>query len=136
MKKLTLAAAAEELIAELEAQWHCEIPLQVKPENAEVFPNVVEQLRLILAEAVANSIKHGQARRVTIDMDRSLQGLGVNICDNGTGFPALSGIYEHEDLSALDVGPRSILERVRELGGRVTLITSSNGSQLRIHLPV
>jgi signal transduction histidine kinase len=96
----------------------------------------VEQLRLIFAEAVANSIKHGQARRVTIDMDRSLQGLGVNIYDNGTGFPALSGIYEHEDLSALDVGPRSILERVRELGGRVTLLTSSNGSQLRIHLPV
>jgi signal transduction histidine kinase len=136
IKQLTLAAAAEELIAELEAQWHCEIPLKVKPENAEVSPNVVEQLRLILAEAVANSIKHGQARRVTIDMDRSLQGLGVNIYDNGTGFPALSGIYEHEDLSALDVGPRSILERVRELGGRVTLLTSSNGSQLRIHLPV
>ena len=76
----------------------------------------MEQLRLILAEAVANSIKHGQARRVTIDMDRSLQGLGVNIYDNGTGFPALSGMYEHEDLSALEVGPRSILRKNQRTG--------------------
>jgi signal transduction histidine kinase len=90
----------------------------------------------MLAEAVANAVKHGKADRMTINFERSPHTLNVNIDDNGKGFSGLSGTYENELLSTMEKRPRSIYERVQELGGRMTLFTSPKGSRLQIQLPL
>jgi signal transduction histidine kinase len=45
------------------------------------------------------------------------------------------GQYTDEELRAIGVGPRSIMERARELGGHLTLDSSDSGARLDIMLP-
>jgi signal transduction histidine kinase len=135
-QNITLAKDFNQLITELRSYWRCEIPLEVKPKDAEISAGCAGQLSLIFAEAVANATKHGHASRVAINLERSLEALDVCIHDNGTGFPGLAGTYGVGALNALKAGPRSICERVTELGGCITLSTSSTGSQLNFQLPL
>ena len=125
-----------QLVTELRSSWRCEIPLKVTPEDAEIPTDLAGHLHLILAEAVANAAKHGHANRIAINLARSLDALDVHIDDNGTGFSGLTGTYEVGTLNALKAGPRSICERVTELGGCITLSTSPTGSHLNCHLPL
>ena len=135
-RNIDLAANGKRLVVELIACWHCEIPLQVTPKGAKVSADVAGDLDLILAEAVANAAKHGRASKVSINLERHAATLDIHVLDNGRGFPRLSGTYSGEALKVLEPRPHSICERVEEMGGRVTLATSSAGSQLRIQLPV
>jgi signal transduction histidine kinase len=131
----SLAQHIGPLISELRACWLCEIPVQVKPETAVVAPAIAQNLHFMLAEAVANAAKHGKANRVTISVEHFGERLGIDIHDNGVGFLGLAGTYSGEELSALSGGPRSLRERVEELGGSLTLSTSSAGAHLNIQLP-
>jgi signal transduction histidine kinase len=134
-RSFALAAEGKRIVSELGAYWHCEIPLEVKPEGAKIPVDVARHVHLILAEAVANAAKHGKASRVAINLERCAETLDVQILDNGSGFRGLSGTYDREALKALHAGPRSICERVQELGGILTLSTSSTGSKLTVRLP-
>jgi signal transduction histidine kinase len=135
-RSFDLATNGRRLVSELEACWHCAIPLRVKPEGAKVSAETAAQLHLILAEAVANAAKHGRAKKVAINLERRAESLDIQIVDNGKGFPGLSGLYDDEALTGLRKRPRSICERVAEIGGHLTLSTSPGGSQLDIRLPI
>lgn len=131
-----LAPLGRQLVSELGAYWHCEVALRMNPEDAEVSPEVAQSLYLMIAEAVANAAKHGHASRVDIDLECSAKKLDMNIQDNGSGFPGLTGTFADEALGVLKAGPRSLCERTKELGGALALSSSSTGAQLRIHLPL
>jgi hypothetical protein len=72
-KDFVLVSACEGVLTELSVYWHCETPLRVFPVDARVPSVIAENLWLILAEAIANAVKHGGATR---DADR----FGANYC--------------------------------------------------------
>ncbi len=121
---------------ELQRRWNCEISFVLKPNQAPIAGEIAANLRLLLAEAVANAVKHGKADRMTITLESAAHSLSVGIADNGKGFSGLSGTYDNELLGTLEERPRSIYERVQELGGHMTLSTSPHGSRLQIQLPL
>jgi signal transduction histidine kinase len=133
---LPLAKRCERLLAQLSASWHCEIPLHIVPVDAFIPPNVAEHLWLILAEAVANSAKHGRANCVCIDLEQRGKALVIRIRDNGSGFPIPVGTYADDALTAMGKGPLSLINRIRSSGGDMILSTSPAGSELRIQLPI
>jgi signal transduction histidine kinase len=133
---LPLAKKCERLLAQLSASWHCEIPLRISPMDASIPPAVAEHVWLILAEAIANAAKHGHASCVCVDLERTMQALAICVRDNGSGFPALSGTYADDKLTAMGRGPLSLINRVRGSGGAIVLSTSPAGSELLIRLPI
>jgi signal transduction histidine kinase len=121
---LQLAGFAEELAR----QWSCEVKLTAGAAVSALPAKTLFQISLIMAEAVANAVRHGQAGVVTIDIDGADGALGIRIRDNGKGMP--------EAVAAANAGPRFLKLRVAELGGQVTVQNNSNGLELFIVAPV
>src|SRR5262249_26151213 len=95
---VALATWCERVLTDLGKYWHCETRLDVVPADAEIPPAMAGHLSLILAEALANSAKHGRASRVLVTLERTAEALFMSINDNGSGFRGLTGTYTSEDL--------------------------------------
>jgi signal transduction histidine kinase len=135
-ENFVLAKACESVLAELSEYWRCETTLRVVPSDTRVSSAVSKHLWLILAEAVANAVKHGGATRVSVDLQRTPDAVVISLSDNGCGFMGLTGTYTDETLLAQHAGPRFLCDRVRLLQGSLVLSTSPAGARLQIRLPV
>ena len=103
--------------------------------DAHVQPQLVRQVELLLAEAVANAVRHGGASRISIHIERRLDCLRMRVVDNGHGISGLDGKYSHSELVQRGVGPKSISVRAAELGGTLSLSSTSKGVELYIEIP-
>jgi signal transduction histidine kinase len=120
----------------LKRLWSCEIDLAISPEKQEVPSHLSGALKLIVAESVANAVAHGAAKKINIAIAQEHNALQLKIKDNGRGLPNAKGTYELDQLSNAGLGPRSLRERITALGGFLRLITSSQGVELQIELPL
>jgi signal transduction histidine kinase len=112
---------AAHFVSELE-----EIPLR---------PRACTEVARIVQEALANVRKHSGARNVLVRVTAGDGDWRVIIDDDGRGFP-FAGRLDQSELDAARVGPVVIKERVRSIGGRLTIETSpDHGARLEIALP-
>lgn len=92
------------------------------------------ELVRIVQEALVNVRKHSGAHNVIVSFTRNAAGWKLVIDDDGKGFD-FSGRLNHEQLDALRRGPVVIKERVRSIGGELTVESvPSRGSRLEISL--
>jgi signal transduction histidine kinase len=88
----------------------------------------------IVQEAMVNVRKHSGARNVVVRLSRDTDGTRLLVDDDGAGF-AFEGRLSQSDLDFARKGPIVIKERVRALGGRVTIESNpGRGSRLDIVL--
>jgi signal transduction histidine kinase len=119
----------------IERRWGCEAIFSVTPKDATVSHLLTHQIELLLAESAANAVQHGAASRINIAIEDVSNTIKLQIIDNGRGLPGATGTYDQSELSARHIGPRSIAKRVAELGGTLSLSSSSTGVALCIELP-
>jgi signal transduction histidine kinase len=127
---LSLKEAIDPILSELASLWHCEVPGRYHPENASLTAARLPQIRLILAEAVANAVRHGNASRVEVSIEVDA-GLWIEVRDNGSESEApdrAQGIAH--------ITPFSLRQRVRDMGGGCNLTVGSEGGTLVVALPV
>jgi signal transduction histidine kinase len=130
----TLAGRLEELRHRVEMEWKAPVTLRIAA-DAEVLPERLEQaVPLMVHESIVNALKHGRPSRVTVAIDRSPAGLRVVVSDDGAGF-SFRGRHEHEALAQSEEAPRSLLDRVIALGGRLTIESSDAGARVEMLLP-
>ncbi|MGV3636897.1 MAG: ATP-binding protein [Flavobacteriales bacterium] len=104
---------------------------------------------IVVHNALMNVYAHAHASRVTVSEEVGLDEHIVIIADNGTGIPPaviarlegeLHGVSQLDDTErrgpATGLGFVIIAECMRQLGGRITLVSDVEGTQVRIHLPV
>ena len=119
-------------IKKLESQWNCLIRLSVTPQDA-ILPNeIVHQIEFLVAEAVANAVQHGEASDIDVAIERVLDEVKLRIADDGHGLPGILGSYGQAQLANLGIGPQSILKRITDLRGTISLISSRQGVELFI----
>ena len=83
----------------------------------------------LVREAVANAVRHGDARHVTVSMGREGDYLHLTIADDGRGFaPSASG----EQPPA----PASLNARVREARGDLQVRSVAGDTNILIRLPI
>lgn len=112
---------AAHFVSELE-----EIPLR---------PRACSELGRIVQEALANVRKHSGARNVLVRVTAQDGWWKVVIDDDGRGFP-FAGRFDQAALDAARVGPVVIKERLRSIGGQLTIESSpQHGARLEIALP-
>ena len=131
-----IAVSLREVIAEIAHQWDCETSLSVDPPEATVSPTLCVHLSLMLAEAIANAVRHGGASTVRVAIRKTREEVILTVSDDGRGFNGATFSYDDKGLAEAGVGPFSLRERVRELGGLLGLKSSPVGVDLQIQLPV
>ncbi len=90
----------------------------------------------IAREALHNIYKHSRATHVLFAVEKQGDELHISVNDNGAGY-SFGGRFSMEELDALQLGPRSIKQRVRSLNGAMTLESNpGHGSNLRVVLPI
>lgn len=90
----------------------------------------------IIREALYNILKHAQATHVLFALERKGESLQISVDDNGKGF-RFGGRFSLDELDAVRLGPRSIKQRVRALGGGLTLkSTPGKGANLQVLIPI
>lgn len=109
-----------------ERQWGCTITCDLDA-SIHCSPRIARHMRHMLSEAVANAVRHGDARNINVRLFRHTGLIVLEIADDGSGFPGLSGRYSAEDLETMNAGPRSLLARAREIPGSLWLETSACG---------
>jgi signal transduction histidine kinase len=105
--------------------------------DADLSPRVCRELARIVLEALHNVRKHSGARHVVVRFGPCEPGgFRLVVDDDGRGFGAFSGTLTHAELDLGRKGPYVIKERVRALGGELTITTSAGGgARLEIRLP-
>lgn len=82
----------------------------------------------VVQESLTNCVRHARAARITVTVHARHDGLEVTVSDDGVGLDPTR--------RSAGFGLRGIEERVRELGGRVSLRSASGkGATLAIWLP-
>lgn len=104
-------------------------------EEIPLRPRACTELGRIVQEALANVRKHSGARNVIVRVTAQNGDWKVIIDDDGRGFP-FAGRLDQAELDAARVGPVVIKERVRAMGGQLTIESSpEHGARLEIALP-
>ena len=125
-----------ELLTRVEQEWQLRVSLESVDLPEELADDAARDIYHVIREALVNAVRHGDATRVEIRLvGDPPDGLGIQITDNGHGFPFF-GRFGHEELAAMQAGPRMLRERVVARGGSLTLDSSANGARLEIAVPV
>jgi signal transduction histidine kinase len=115
--------------------WGCEVKLVVEPAGALITRQVVNQLTLLIAEAVANAVRHGQAKRVQARLCYENGQMRVEIQDDGRGFPRRAEVRNPEPIQSEEF-PRSLHQRIAKLQGQLQVWTCVSGTRLQFAFPV
>ena len=122
------------LCQRLERQWSVACATATHPAAITIQPELQHDVDQLIREAVANAVRHGRASHIAIRAALADGGLELNVEDDGIGFP-IKGEFDDAQLWEKKLGPRSLQERVRSLGGSLMLRTNEKGSHLAIALP-
>lgn len=113
-----------------------EVDVWAEPLGPALPEGVCREVFLILREALHNVRKHAQAQHVLVKLRQDGSYLRLLVDDDGCGFP-FSGTYSQRALEETGLGPVSIGERTRALGGTLTIdSTPGSGATLRVDVPL
>jgi signal transduction histidine kinase len=113
------------LLETLAKHWRIQADINGLADPLSVPYKLSFEVQQIVREAVANAVRHGQASKVNITLERDSKGLQLAIADNGSGFDAA-----HDAAT-----PVSISERVTSLGGTIKVSSSCAGARLDLQFP-
>ena len=113
---------------------------------AAVFLSDIDKVRMsswmcrevvrVVQEALANIRRHSGAASAEVRVSAREGCLALNINDDGRGFP-FTGRHLLDELERMHQGPLVIKERVRALGGALTIeSTPLGGARLEIQIPM
>jgi signal transduction histidine kinase len=102
----------------------------------EVPDRVCRELFQIYREALHNIKKHAQASHVVVKLWQDETKVSLVVDDNGRGF-SFAGRFTSDELDRLRLGPISIKERTRGIGGVLTVeSTPGHGARLIVEVPL
>ena len=126
-----LAAALPEIAKRLAAALQTRVQVVGAPRK--LNPTTEINLLRIFQEALANTVKHAQARTVDVELRYAPDSLALRVRDDGCGFdpehlcPSASGHY----------GLIGMRERAERIGGHLTLNSrQGGGTELLVEVPI
>jgi signal transduction histidine kinase len=113
-----------------------QVDLLVNSEDLQAPDRVCRELFQIYREALNNIKKHAHATHVVVKLTQSETSISLVVDDNGQGF-SFAGRFSGDELDRLRLGPISIKERTRTVGGLLTVESSpGHGARLIVEIPL
>lgn len=113
--------------------WELAAEIEIEGEDAVPEP-LAREVYLLVRESLVNAARHGGAHRARVAIRTADGAVTVEVEDDGHGFP-FTGRFEAPALARMQVGPRSLRERVEAAGGRLVVESSPSGAHLAMELP-
>ncbi len=112
------------------------VDLFIENRDLRLPDRVCRELFQIYREALHNIKKHASASHVVVKLEQDEVKVCLVVDDNGRGF-SFSGLYSSEELDRLRLGPISIKERTRGMGGTLTVESNpGHGARLTVEIPL
>ncbi|HUC52694.1 MAG TPA: histidine kinase [Candidatus Cybelea sp.] len=116
----------------------CTVALDLLIDSAQLRApdRVCREIFQIYREALNNIKKHAKASHVVVKLSQDDSRLVLVVDDNGEGF-SFAGRFTGDELDRLRLGPISIKERARTVGGVLTVESNpGHGARLTIEVPL
>jgi PAS domain S-box-containing protein len=112
-----------------------EVELEVSPRFGRMTPDVELGLFRVVQESLTNIQRHSGSLQAKIRMDRDPGKITLEVSDKGNGIPGKLRRRNGGLPFRLGVGIPSMHERVRLIGGRLDIESSSSGTTVRVTIP-
>ncbi len=112
------------------------VSLEVRGFERRLFTDLETTLFRIAQEALTNVVKYANASHVQIVLGFELQGVTLEINDDGSGFDAAQ-VFDARDDSGRGLGLLGMRERAELLGGKLSIESKQGaGTQVRVEIPL
>lgn len=106
--------------------WRLQAKIEMECDEAEISDVLYREVYFIVGEALANSARHGNATAIAARLSCATERFTLVLEElDGVGDPETPG----------QVMPRSIDERIRDLGGSLLISRGAHGVSLKVELP-
>lgn len=106
----------------------------VEGEQYPLAPAIERALYYIGREAVVNAMRHSKADEIKVKLSYSLDGVTLDVLDNGQGFEVESMAGHHDQVGHL--GLTNMRERAQRNGGRCHIVSSADlGTRVTVSMP-
>jgi signal transduction histidine kinase len=119
-----LAEAIDAMAARMPLGVRVDVPPAIR--EVRYAPEIEGAAYFVVAEGLANVLKHSGATEATVTISASDSWLRIAIADDGRGF---------DQASVHESGLRGLRDRVEALGGRMQIDSRSSGTSLEASLP-
>ncbi len=109
------------------------LDLDIEPEFARLPHEMEIALFRVAQESLSNILRHSGSQRAKIRLF-SNEGIDLAIMDEGKGFGGGNGSAEAQDVQ-MGVGILGMTERMKQLGGTLTIDSGPTGTTVNAHLP-
>jgi two-component system NarL family sensor kinase len=107
------------------------------PESLPRLPRDLElALFRVVQEAISNVHRHAQSPSITIRLTLDTEAVTLEVQDAGLGIPEAFDSGNVPDPIMRGVGLGGMRERLRQLGGQLTILSSPSGTCVRATVPV
>ena len=106
-------------------------------DGSERFPQAVELVLFrVLQESLTNVHRHSGASRADVSLSTERNHVILRVKDHGCGIPdaVLAGL--RDEGVGLGVGLAGMTQRIREIGGRLEIISGPNGTEITVSIPL
>ena len=107
-----------------------QVELEVSPRFGRMKRDVELALFRVVQESLTNIQRHSGSLQAKIRIDRNADNVTLEVSDKGRG------ISDSRFPSGVGVGIPSMHERVKQIGGRLDVDSSSRGTTVRVTIPV
>jgi signal transduction histidine kinase len=112
------------------------VTVELSPEIGRLPPNMEISIFRIVQECLTNVYRHSGSKTARIKIWPSQEKLlTVQVCDEGKGMASANGASMSVETNQ-GVGLSGMRERVRELGGKLEIQSSKNGTTVTAALPI
>jgi signal transduction histidine kinase len=125
--------ALRPVISEIASNWGCAIKLDLTAAGR-VSRQKFNEFSLLIAESVANAVRHGDASELKIVVLSNDGEIRIQIYDNGRGFPITSTSSENVEIPPA-LAPKSLKDRTLASGGTLRVRSSKRGASLDFEFP-
>lgn len=115
-------------------EWGVNVTVEVNVPD-QVPPRFVHEVQRIVNEALANAARHGRATAVDVGVHGDERAIRVRVKDNGGGF-RFKGRYDLASLEMWGAGPKTLRERISNLGGSLVIESNERGATIEAALPL
>jgi signal transduction histidine kinase len=113
-----------------------QVELIVNSPGLQAPDQVCREIFQIYREALNNIKKHARASHVVVKLNQSDSRVTLVVDDDGEGF-SFAGRFSGDELDRLRLGPISIKEHARSVGGVLTVESSpGHGARLTVEVPL
>jgi PAS domain S-box-containing protein len=134
LEETGLRAALHWFVEGLSKRSKIDVALAMRPENFSRLPIEVETAIFRVAqEALTNVYRHSGSVNARVEIERLSDTIALRIRDFGKGIPFNSPLKRNEP--TLGVGITGMRERIRQLGGELTVRRAEPGTLVEAHIP-